>query len=156
MPGGFVCSGSLKQKLKAGVVRKAMLDGTKPPRTLFDKHQRAFFEQHAPAGLSLEDVKALGPITAIKLKFTPKALGRRLVAELWTYPDGSRILELSTKCEPASAFAVATETREFLAGRGITVTGVQQTKTKTALEYFARELTGPDEETPDDGALSEV
>ena len=44
---------------------------------------------------------------------------RRMVAELWTYPDGSRILELSTKCEPAEAFDVAAEARAFLAGRGI-------------------------------------
>ena len=68
-----------------------------------------------------------------------------MVAELWTYPDGSRILELSTKCEPSSAFAVAAEARAFLVERGIDVTGVQQTKTKTALEYFAQELRDQEE-----------
>jgi hypothetical protein len=58
-------------------------------------------------------VRPLGPITALKLKFVPEGFDRRLVAELCTYPDGSRILELSTKCDPASAFAVARETRAF-------------------------------------------
>jgi amphi-Trp domain-containing protein len=151
MPGGFVCSGRLKDKLKPGTVRRAMLRG-KSPRTLFSKPQIAFFEQHAPAGLTLDDVEPLGPITVLKQKFAPTGLDRSMVAELWLYPDGSHILELSTKCDPSSAFAVAAETRAFLLERGVNVTGVQQTKTKIALEYFAQELKGPeeedDEETP--------
>ena len=139
MPSGFVCSGRLKKKLDPGTVRKAVLGGT-PPRKLFSKAQRAFLAQFAPEGLSFDDVVPLGPVTALKLDFTPRGFGRRMVAELWTYPDGSRILELSTKCEPAEAFEVADATRAFLGGRGIDLSGVQQTKTKTALEYFAGEL----------------
>ena len=46
-----------------------------------------------------------------------------MVVELWLYPDGSRILELSTKCAPAEAFNVAAETRAYLAGRGVVLTG---------------------------------
>ena len=61
-----------------------------------------------------------------------------MVAELWLYPDGSRILELSTKCAPAEAFQVAAEARAFLADRGVDLAGEQQTKTRTALEFFAR------------------
>jgi amphi-Trp domain-containing protein len=145
MPGGFVCSGRLKEKLKPGTVRKSMVGG-KSRTKLFSKHQRAFFEQHAPPGLSLDDLEALGPITALKQKFVPAGFDRAMVAELWMYPDGSRILELSTKCEPAEAFTVAAEGRAFLLEHGIVTTGVQQTKTKTALEHFARELRGPEEE----------
>ena len=144
MPTGFVCSGRLKEKLKRGTVRQAMLRG-KSPGTLFSKQQLSFFEQHAPAGLALDDLKPLGPITVLKLKFVPAGLDRSLVAELWTYPDGQRILELSTKCAPTDAFAVAAETREFLEERGINMTGEQQTKTKTALEFFAQELRDPEE-----------
>jgi hypothetical protein len=73
----------------------------------------------------------------MKLKFAPPDYGRRLVAEVWVYPDGSRILELSTKCTPAEPFQVAAETKAFLAGRGIDIGGEQQTKTRTALEFFA-------------------
>jgi hypothetical protein len=82
----------------------------------------------------------LGPINVLKLKFSPTGYNRRLVAELWMYPDGSRILELSTKCAPAEAFQVAAETRAFLAERGVNLFGEQQTKTRTALEFFAHEL----------------
>jgi hypothetical protein len=44
------------------------------------------------------------------------------------------------KCSPVEAFAVAVEARSYLKGRGIDLTGVQQTKTKTALEYYAAQL----------------
>ena len=49
-------------------------------------------------GVHLDDLRILGPINVLKVKCAPKGYGRRLVAELWLYPDGSRILELSTKC----------------------------------------------------------
>ena len=56
---------------------------------------------------------------------------------MWLYPDGSRLLELSTKCLPAEAFQVAAEVRAFLSEHGIDISGEQQTKTKKALEYFS-------------------
>ena len=82
----------------------------------------------------------LGPIFVLKLKFSPKGFDRRLVAEMWLYPDGSRILELSTKCAPAEAFEVAAEARAFLTERGVDLAGEQQTKTRKALEFFSDKL----------------
>jgi hypothetical protein len=76
----------------------------------------------------------------LKLKLTPKELGRRLVAELWLYPDGEHILELSTKCEPLDGIEVATAMRAFLANKRINIGDEQQTKTKTALEFYSAEL----------------
>ena len=76
----------------------------------------------------------------LKLQLVPKELGRKLVAELWLYPDGSRILELSTKCAPAEAFQVAAEARAFLTERGIDLSGEQETKTRKALDFFAKPL----------------
>jgi hypothetical protein len=35
---------------------------------------------------------------------------------------------------------VAAETRAFLAGQGVDLFGEQQTKTRTALQYFSRNL----------------
>ena len=57
----------------------------------------------------------------LKGAFTPPKLGRRIVAELWLYPDGSRILELSTKCLPNEAFQVAAEARAYLQDHGVTI-----------------------------------
>ena len=139
MPGGHVCSGSLKAKLGADDVRQAVT-GQRSARKLFSKEQRAFFATHAPEDLDLADLSYLGPITVLKLKSTPRSFGRRMTTELWFYPDGSRILELSTKCAPGEAFQVAAEARAFLGGRGIDLAGEQQTKTRTALQFFSGEL----------------
>jgi hypothetical protein len=138
-PKGYVCSGSLKGVPTEGDVRKAAL-GEKAFRKLFTKEQRALFAEHAPDGIDLDALTLLGPLFVLKLKNYPAGFDRKLVTELWLYPDGSRILELSTKCEPREAFQVAAETRAFLASRGIDLSGKQQTKTRSALEYFAKQL----------------
>ena len=139
LPGGYVCSASFKAKLGQPRVRAAAL-GQRPLRKLFTKGQRAFFAENAPEGVELDALTILGPMNVLKLKFAPKGYARRLVAEMWLYPDGSRILELSTKCRPAEAFQVAAETRAFLDDRGVDTTGEQQTKTATALEFFSNEV----------------
>jgi len=140
MPGGFVCSAALKSEVDPALIR-LVVAGQRPLRKVFSKEQRAFFAEQAPDA-DLDSLSVLGPITLLKLKMSPKELGRRLVAEAWFYPDGSRILELSTKCTPAEAFQVAAEAKAFLAARGIDLSGEQQTKTRTALEFFSKELAG--------------
>lgn len=138
MPGGFVCSGRLKEQMGATAAVWSTAMGESPIRKLFSKDQRRLFASHAPQGIGLDDLAILGPIFVLKSRFTPIELGRRLVAEMWLYPDGSRLLELSTRCAPAEAFEVAAESRAFLSGQGIDLTGVQETKTRKALEYFAK------------------
>jgi hypothetical protein len=59
-----------------------------------------------------------------------------MVVEMWLYPDGSRILELSTKCLPQNAFQIAVEARMYLSSQGVNLSGAQETKTKKALEFF--------------------
>jgi hypothetical protein len=140
MPGGYVCSASFKGSLGPGDAVKQVAAGDRAIRKLYSKAQRAFYEAHAPDGLALDDLLMLGPINVFKLKFTPKGFNRRMVAELWLYPDGERILELSTKCPPNEGLQVGAEARAFLAGRGVDLWGEQHTKTKTALEFFSRSL----------------
>ena len=90
---------------------------------------------------SLDDLNILGPIFVLKLRFFPADYTRgKIVAELWLYPDGSRILELSTKSAPADALATALDLRAYLKRQGVDLAGDQQNKTKTALEFFAGEL----------------
>jgi hypothetical protein len=142
LPGGFVCSGTMKGALRPTEVR-AVLAGERPVRKLYTGEQRRFFAAHAPDDLSLDDLSVLGPIFVLKLKLAIAELDdRRLVAELWLYPDGSRVLELSTRCATGEAFQVAAELRAYLARRGVNLLGEQQTKTRKALEYFAREASG--------------
>ena len=140
MPGGYVCSASMKARLKGAAGVKKRLRGKRATSKLFTKPQRRFYEQHAPADLALDELEVLGPIFVLKLNSTPAGFGRKLCTEMWLYPDGSRILELSTKCAPSEMFQVAAEARGFLGGSGIDLSGRQQTKTKTALQQFSKAL----------------
>jgi hypothetical protein len=142
MPGGFVCSASMKGAPKGKDVRSTIL-GKRPISKLFSKDQRRFFADHAPNGVALDDLATLGPIFVLKLKFAPKDYKGRLVAELWLYPDGERILELSTKCAPSETLDTSTRAKEFLTSRGVDLGGEQSTKTKTALEFFSKDLQRP-------------
>ena len=140
MPGGYVCSASLKARLDNATGVKKRIRGKRATRKLFTKSQRAFYAAHAPDGLELDDLTLLGPIFVLKLNTTPRAFRRKLVTEMWLYPDGSRILELSTKCAPAEMFQVAAEARAFLTEAGVDLSGQQHTKTKTALQQFSKRL----------------
>ena len=136
MPGKYVCSASFKGQAKAGAVKETV-SGGQPLRKLFSKSQRAFFADHAPDGVELNDLSMLGPVIALKLKVLPADLDRKLAVELWLYPDGSRIAELSTKCAPADWLETATQSRDFLGDLNVSLSGEQATKTRVALEYFA-------------------
>jgi hypothetical protein len=141
MPGGFVCSASLKNVIDNQAARDVAA-GNLPIRKLFSKDQRTFFQSHAPDGIALDDLTPLGPFFVLKVKWVPEGSRRSMTGEMWLYPDGSRILELSTKCMPGEAFQVAAETRAFLSERGVDLTGEQETKTRKALDFFVRASDG--------------
>jgi hypothetical protein len=138
MPGAFVCSGTLKRKAGNADVREVASGASRIGR-LFSAGQRSLVEAHTRPGV-FDELTVLGPVLVVKARFDPDELERRMIAELWLYPDGSRLLELSTKCEPGDAFRAAAETRAFLAGCGVDLSGQQETKTRKALTFFSGRL----------------
>ena len=139
MPGGFVCSASLKGVCSA----QDVLDvhkGKVPVESLFSKEQRAFYAANAPAGLALNDLSILGPTFQLRVKHQPKDFDRRVTIEFWLYPDGSRIYELSTKALPKEAFQVAMLFKAYVAKCGIPLEKSVGTKTSSALSFFSKEL----------------
>ena len=60
MPGGFVASGSMKGRSTGAEISDAVR-GAKPLRKIFSKEQRAFYAEHAPAGIELDSLIPLGP-----------------------------------------------------------------------------------------------
>ncbi|MEW5838702.1 MAG: hypothetical protein AB1717_07715 [Pseudomonadota bacterium] len=139
MPGGFVCSASYKGNATGDEVRE-VVNGERSLRSILSKGQRAFFEEHAPAGIDLNALLPLGPTFLLKAKHKAEDFAYPLTIEMWLYPDGSRILEVSIKCEPAQAAQVGIEFKAYLASKGIEITAAQQTKTKTAMDFFRTEL----------------
>ena len=138
MPGGYVCSASFKGSADNARI-KEVVQGHEKIRKVFSKRQRRFFEERAPDGLELNGLQILGPIPTFRVKFASDGYQRPMVGELWLYPDGSQVIELSTKTKPSEAVQAALEWRAFLESKDIDISGEQQTKTKTALEFFTRD-----------------
>jgi hypothetical protein len=139
LPGGYVCSASLTgtttgQEVKSAVAGKIAIS------EIFTGEQRAFYAAHASKGLAIDRLSVLGPTFVLKSRFYAKKLDRKVTAELWLYPDGSRILELSIKAKPQEAFQVGASFRAWLASRGVETGGEQQTKTAAALRFFSAHL----------------
>ena len=117
--------------------------GDAPLRKMFSKEQRAFYAEHAPEGVALDDLTSLGPIFVLKLK----CRAARTSARGSSPSCGcTRTARGSSSCRPGArpteAFQVAAETRAFLTERGVELGGEQQTKTRTALEFFAKRTGG--------------
>jgi hypothetical protein len=149
VPGGYMVSGSMKGKATGDEIRGVAAE-TRRLSKILTKEQRAFYRAHAPADVALDGLEVLGPTFSLKTSFVPKPINRKVSVELWLYPDGSRLLELSTKCRPVEAVGVGLDFRSYLAKRGIGVSGAQEAKTKIALEFYTAQL----QRTPEPGLLA--
>jgi hypothetical protein len=135
MPGRFVCTGALRRRLGRNDVERTMAKG-RPLRALFSKEQLALLAAHAPAHVDINDLAVFGPVDVRRAKVLLDGLDRVLSVERWTYPDGSSILELSTRCAAAAAVPVTAQVASVLRAYNVDVTGFQQTKTRATLAYF--------------------
>jgi hypothetical protein len=142
MPGGYACSGALKAHLGVHDVEQAMAR-QRPLRALFSKPQLRLLEAHLPRQARIDDLAVFGPVDARQCKLVPDGLGGTLLAEQWTFPDGSRILELSTRCPPDATLRVAARMAAVLHAHGVDLTAPQQTKTHATLNFFSTRPTTP-------------
>jgi hypothetical protein len=136
MPGSFVCSGALKARLGAHDVERAMARH-RPLRALFSGLQLRLLAARLPGQAGIDDLAILGPVDARRRKLVPVGLDRALLVEQWTFPDDSRILELSTRCRPDAVLPVAARMAAVLRAHGVDLTGPQQTKTHATLDFFS-------------------
>jgi hypothetical protein len=135
--GSYVVSASLKGSRRPGAVREAVTGG-RPLEKLFTKEQRAFFADHAPAGVGWDDLVTLGPVMVVLIKWVPDGLTNKTTIEQWHYPGQVPLVELSTKATPQNALQVYADAAEFVAGHGLSAVGAQEPKTRKALEFFSR------------------
>ena len=136
MPGGFVCSGSMKRAL--GTAGVGAVAGDRPLRKLFSKEQRAFFAEHAPEGVDFDDLGVLGPDLRAQAQVgRPPASPAGSSPSCGCTPTTRASSSSRPSALPAEAFQVAAELRAYLGGRGVDLAGEQQTKTRRALEFFS-------------------
>jgi hypothetical protein len=141
MPGDFICTGAMKQRLGMHDVERTMAKG-RPLHRLFSKDQLRLLGSHAPPRVRMKDLAVFGPVDVRRGKIGLAGLDRLLTVERWAYPDGSSILELSTRCRPEAAVSTAAQLASVLRAYRVDVTGLQQTKTSATLAYFDRSGAG--------------
>ncbi|MFG1603780.1 hypothetical protein [Actinoplanes sp. NPDC049265] len=132
LPGHALCSGALKRRLDRNDVARTLRAG-RPLTGLLSARQRRLFDRYAPAGVALTDLIVYGPVDVRRLNIELRGLDRGLTAERWRYPDGSDLLELSTKCPVDEAAAVARRVSKTLRAYGVAPADLQRTKTELAL-----------------------
>lgn len=136
LPGMSWWSASLGRTLAPAAIRSA-LRGKRPLSSLFSAEQRAFARGHAEHRIDLDGLSGLGPIDVARRRTAPGDGGPGLVVEDWTYPDGTRLVEVSARCRIDRVARVATAARHFLTEQGVDPDADQQTKTGLSLEHFA-------------------
>lgn len=118
VPGGYQWAAAMRSTVD-DVDARAAIAGRYSVGKLFTKRQRALFASPTSESIQHESLALLGSITVFRMRFAPTRSSRSYVADLWTYPNGSRVLELTTKCDLAAVFEVAAETRALLDAHGI-------------------------------------
>ncbi len=132
LPGRAVCSGALKERLGRNDVSRTIAAG-RPLTDLLSPRQRRLLARYAPPRTRLDRLTVIGPVDVRCDSIELHGLDRRLTAEQWRYPNGSQVLELSTRCRTDDAAAVARRVSKALRARGVTPAELQRTKTEMAL-----------------------
>ncbi len=101
------------------------------------RYAGVFVREYAKVKPDWERLKVLGPLDAKAWKIELPGLKPKLTAELWALPGGRQVLEVSTKVPRPEADATAAALDAALAGRGLDTSGVQETKTRAALQAFS-------------------
>ena len=112
--------------------------GKREIRSLFSKDQERFLIEFYKGSVNYNDVRVLGPIRVLRWKLKHKGFPYELTAEEWRLPDGEDLVEASIKVPPGKAQSAQKEFEKHLRKIGLNPAGAQQTKTRTALEYFAK------------------
>lgn len=136
LPGRYVCSGALKTNRTGRDIRGVVETG-RSWRRLFSRRQLSLLASHLPRQVSLDQLTAFGPIEVRRNSTAVPGLPRQLHVERWRFPDGSQLLELSTRCRNREALRVAARAAELLDDLDVPVSQRQQTKTRVTLDYFS-------------------
>ena len=134
-----VCSASLTVVQRRDEIDE-VAEGKRPIHRLFSKEQERFLGAFYRGTVDFEKVRVMGPIRVLRWKSEHDDFPHELTTEEWRLPNGDDLVEVSIKVPPAEAATAAKAFDRHLRTLGLDPQGAQETKTRTALEYFAREL----------------
>lgn len=111
---------------------------------LYSRDQERFLKTFYAGPLGFDQLCVMGPIRVLRWKLEHKGFPHELTVEEWRLPDGDDLVEVSIKVPPAEAQQAQREFDDHLRSLNLDPQGAQETKTRTALEYFAKICRGGD------------
>jgi hypothetical protein len=133
----LVCSASLTALQKRDEIEK-VAKGKRPIDKLFSKDQERFLSEFYKGAFDFGKLRVLGPIRVLRWKLEHDNFPHELTLEEWRLPDGEDLVEVSIKTSPSEAPKAQKDFEDHLRRLGLDPQGAQETKTRTALEYFAK------------------
>jgi hypothetical protein len=110
----------------------------RPIVKLFSNEQERFLSEFYGRRVDFEKLCVMGPIRVLRWKLEHKNFPHELTLEEWRLPNGDDLVEASIKTSPEEALQAWKEFHEHLKSFGLDPKGAQETKTRTALRYFAK------------------
>ena len=111
-----------------------------PIYKIFDRDQVRFLAEFYNKAVDFEDLRTLGPIRVLRWKTKHEKFVYPITVEEWRLPNGDDLVEVSIKVPPEKSVEAKKLFEAHLVKIGLDPKGAQQTKTLTALKYFASHL----------------
>jgi hypothetical protein len=104
---------------------------------LFSKDQERFLSAFCEDPVDFSKLCVMGPIRVLRWKLKHGDFPYVITVEEWRLPDGDDLVEVSIKAPPEEAREAQAAFDNHLREQRLDPQGAQETKTRTALKYFA-------------------
>lgn len=135
-----VYSVSLTNEQKRDEIEE-VANGERAIGKLFSNDQERFLKSVHQGVVDFERLRVMGPIRVLRWKLEHDEFPHQLTVEEWRLPNGDDLVEVSIKVPPAEATQARKAFESHLEKLGLDPKGAQETKTRTALKYFAEAST---------------
>src|SRR5262245_42472201 len=132
-----VCSASLTGPQPGHEITE-VAKGKRAVHKLFSKDQERFLSEFYTGTIDFGKLRVMGPIRVLRWKLKHEEFPHELTVEEWRLPNGEDLVEASIKVPPNEASNARKAFDDHLRKLGLDPQGAQDTKTRTALEYFAK------------------
>lgn len=133
----IACSASLTQLQQRDEIDE-VAEGRRAIDKLFSREQERFLAEFYGEPIDFGRLCVMGPIRVLRWKLEHKRFDHELTVEEWRLPNGDDLVEVSIKTTPDEAADAQAAFNAHLEELGLDPAGAQETKTRTALEYFAK------------------
>jgi hypothetical protein len=134
-----VCSASLTGRQQRNEIDE-VAKGKRAIDKLFSNEQERFLSEFYKRPIDFEELRVMGPIRVLRWKPKHETFPHELTVEEWRLPNGEDLVEVSIKAPPKEAPQAQKEFFKHLKELGLDPEGVQDTKTRKGLRYFAEIL----------------